>query len=311
MRNFNKTILKIFFILIFFFNISLNSNSYENKILFKVDNEIITTIDLLNEIEYRKLLNDKLNKLEKNRLFEIVKKSLIREKIKKIVTLKFFDTDSINEKNLDLIISQFIKKTNFQSKDHLQKFLSKKDINIETIIEKIKIEVLWNELIVAKFSQNIVIDKSNIRKNILENNIQKNFLLSEIVFDLENENLDEKYNKIKKEIYENGFENAASNFSISDSAKEGGKIGWIKFNSLSDAIKKEILTIKKNEFSRPILIPGGFLILKIEDEKKTNIVTNIDLEVENISREIANKQLNQFSNIYFNKVKKEFDINEL
>ena len=311
MINYKNNILKIFFFFIFFFNVSINSNSYENKILFKVDNEIITTIDLLNEIEYRKLLNDKLNNLEKNKLFEIVKKSLIREKIKKIETSKFFDTDSINEKNLNLIIDQFIKKTNFQSKDHLQKFLSEKDINIETIIEKIKIEVLWNQLIVAKFSQNIVIDKSNIRKNILKNNIQKNFLLSEIVFNLENENLDEKYNKIKKEIYKNGFENAASNFSISDTAKEGGKLGWIKFNSLSEVIKKEILTIKKNEFSKPIVIPGGFLILKIEDEKKTNIVTNIDLEIDNISREMANKQLNQFSNIYFNKVKKEFDIDEL
>ena len=123
--------------------------------------------------------------------------------------------------------------------------------------------------------------------------------------------MDQKYSKIKKEINQNGFENAASTYSISDSSKDGGKLGWIKFNSLSENIKKEILKINKKDFTKPILIPGGFIILKIEDEKNAPIIKDIDTEIENISRTIANNPLNQFTNIYFNKIKKEFEIDEL
>ena len=145
----------------------------------------------------------------------------------------------------------------------------------------------------------------------MKNNLQKEFLLSEIVFDLNNENLIEKFNKIKDEILNNGFENAASIYSISNTANNGGKLGWIKLNSLNKKIKNEILKTKLNNFTDPIVIPGGFVILKIDDQKETEIDIDIDKEVEILSRQIANKQLNQYSNIYFNKVKKEFQINEI
>ena len=141
---------------------------------------------------------------------------------------------------------------------------------------------------------------------------QKRYFLSEIVFNLDKENLDEKFKKIKEAIEKNGFENAATLYSISDSSKTGGKLGWVKFNSLSEVIKKELLKIKKNNFTYPIVIPGGFLILKIEDEEEIKSeIKNIEAEIESISMEMTNKQLNQYSNIYFNKIKKEYEINEL
>ena len=300
----------IIFLLLYFISISEN-HAFQNKIVFKVNNEIVTSIDILNEIEYRKLLNNQLAKLPREKQFEIAKKSLIREKIKKIETSSFFTDVDITDEQYELIIKDLIKKSKLQSKGQLKEVLELKGIKIETIINKIKTEILWNQLIVNKFSKNIKIDKVKIKNDVLKNNVQKNYLLSEIVFNLENLSFDQKYNLIKKEIYENGFENAASNYSISDSSKEGGKLGWIKFSSLSENIKKEILLIEKNEFTKPIVIPGGFLILKINDEKKINIIENIDLEVENISRTIANKQLNQFSTIYLNKIRKEFRIVEL
>ena len=299
-------------IFLFFYFISISENhAFQNKIVFKVNNEIVTSIDIFNEIEYRKLLNNKLAELPSEKQFEIAKKSLIREKIKKIEISNFFIDVDITDEQIELIIKDFIKKSELQSKDQLKEVLELKGIKVETILNKIKTEILWNQLIVNKFSKNIKIDKVKIKNDVLKNNIQKNYLLSEIVFNLEKLSFDEKYNLIKKEIYENGFENAASNYSISDSSKEGGKLGWIKFSSLSENIKKEILMIGKNKFTKPIVIPGGFLILKINDEKDIKVVENIDLEVESISRTIANKQLNQFSTIYFNKIKKEFRIVEL
>ena len=292
------------------FFIFSNAATFENKILFKVNNEIITSLDLLDEIEYIKLLNKKLVKLENEKIFEIAKNSAIREKIKIIELSKFFETLEVEEKYLDLLLEEFKKKLNIKTDKQFNDVLNASDLSVKKIEEKIQIEILWNQLIINKFSKDIKIDKDKIKKNILENNLQKEYLLSEIVFNLDNENLEKKFDIIKKEISNSGFENAASIYSVSNTSNNGGKLGWIKINSLNKKIKKEILGTQIKNYTNPIVIPGGFLILKIEDEKETNIVNDIEKETEIISREIANKQLNQFANIYFNKIKKEAQIDE-
>ena len=292
------------------FFIFSNAATFENKILFKVNNEIITSLDLLDEIEYIQLLNKQLVKLENEKIFEIAKNSAIREKIKIIELSKFFETLEVEEKYLDLLLEEFKKKLNIKTDKQFNDVINASDLSVKKIEEKIQIEILWNQLIINKFSKDIKIDKDKIKKNILENNLQKEYLLSEIVFNLDNENLEKKFDIIKKEISNSGFENAASIYSISNTSNNGGKLGWIKINSLNKKIKKEILKTQIKNYTNPIVIPGGFLILKIEDEKETNIVNDIEKETEIISREIANKQLNQFANIYFNKIKKEAQIDE-
>ena len=292
------------------FFIFSNAATFENKILFKVNNEIITSLDLLDEIEYIQLLNKQLVKLENEKIFEIAKNSAIREKIKIIELSKFFETLEVEEKYLDLLLEEFKKKLNIKTDKQFNDVINASDLSVKKIEEKIQIEILWNQLIINKFSKDIKIDKDKIKENILENNLQKEYLLSEIVFNLDNENLEKKFDLIKKEISNSGFENAASIYSVSNTSNNGGKLGWIKINSLNKKIKKEILKTKIKNYTNPIVIPGGFLILKIEDEKETNIVNDIEKEIEIISREIANKQLNQFANIYFNKIKKEVQIDE-
>ena len=309
-KNNRKYIVNLTIILFYCLFSYSNSNAIENKILFKVNNEIITSLDLLDEIEYIKLLNKQLIKLDNEKIFEIARNSAIREKIKIIELSKFFETLEVEEKYLDLLLEEFKKKLNIKTDKQLNDVINASDLSVKKIEEKIQIEILWNQLIINKFSKDIKIDKDKIKKNILENNLQKEYLLSEIVFNLDNENLEKKFDIIKKEISNSGFENAASIYSISNTSNNGGKLGWIKINSLNKKIKKEILGTQIKNYTNPIVIPGGFLILKIEDEKETNIVNDIEKEIEIISREIANKQLNQFANIYFNKIKKEVIINE-
>ena len=192
-----------------------------------------------------------------------------------------------------------------------EEFLKKKDLEIDFIKKKIEIEILWNQLIVSKFSKEIKLDEKKIRDEILKNNIQKEFLLSEIVFNLEdNQKLEEKLLRIKKDIERSNFSNAALIHSISNSSNNGGNLGWIKFNSLNKKIKDKIKNTFIGNYTKPIVIPGGFLILKIEDQRETDVIENIDKEIEIIKKEIANKQLNQLSNMYFNKIKKEIQFNE-
>ena len=307
-----KKIINFFFIL--FFCISFNSplESVENKIIFKINNQIVTSVDLLNEAEYLKILNNNLNNLPKEKLFDIAKQSLIREIIKKIEANSFFTNPKIEEKFLEPYLNEIIKKTNLKTKDQLRNYIQERGLDLKVLKKKIEIEILWNQLILNKFSKNVKIDREEIKRGLMINTIQKRYFLSEIVFNLDKENLDEKFKKIKDAIEKNGFENAATLYSISDSSRTGGKLGWVKFNSLSEVIKKELLKIKKNNFTYPIVIPGGFLILKIEDEEEIKSeIKNIEAEIESISMEMTNKQLNQYSNIYFNKIKKEYEINEL
>ena len=298
-------------LLIFWFSLSNQVNSFENKILLKIDNEIVTSVDLLNEINYLTMVNSKLNNLEKKTIFEISKNSIIKEKIKLIELSKYFEELNIENEYYDILLNNFIKILNLNSKNELKILVNDLNLPFELIEKKLKVEFFWNQLILSKFSEDVKINEEEIRNKLAQNSYQKEFLISEILFNLEkNEKLSEKFEKIKKEIELNGFGNAALVYSISSSSDNNGKLGWIKNNSLSKKIREEIKKIGLGDFTNPIVIPGGFLILMIAEERQTKIETNIDQELKLITNEIANKQLNQFSNIYLNKIKKEIQINE-
>ena len=307
MKN-NLYLIIIFLITILF---TTKANTLENKILFKINNEIVTSLDILNEIKYLKIINKELQNIESDQLYEISKNSLIKEKIKKIELLKNFKKIEVDEKLLNNVLIGGFKKFNISSDNELADFLKKQKIDPETIKNKIEIEILWNQLIFYKYSNNLKIDRDMIKKDISNKKKQKEFLLSEIIFNLKkDEKLNKKFDSIKKTISDKSFSQAAIIHSISDTARAGGKLGWIKFSSLNQKIKDQITKIDAENFTEPIVIPGGFLILKINQIRDTNIEIDIKKEIEQTVNEIKNNQLNQYSNIYFNKVKKDILINE-
>ena len=187
-----------------------------------------------------------------------------------------------------------------------------KSIDPNLVKKKVTIEILWNQMIYRKFNKNVKIDEELIKNELMKNNTQKEFLLSEILFNLnDNEKINEKYNTIKNDIFEKSFSQAALSHSISNTSNKGGKLGWIKESVLSSKIKNELNEIQVGSFTKPILIPGGFLILKIESIRDTNKDINLESEIKIIVNKKTNEQLNQFSNIYFQKIKKNITINEL
>ncbi len=304
-------ILKIFFI----FLIQFSSNvliAAENKILFKVDNEIITTIDIYNEIKYLKLFNQNFKNLEEIKIFEISKNSMIREKIKEIDLKKRLTSLDIDDDTLNSLILNQTKNIGFSNIKEFKNFLKKNSLEFETIKYKFLIEILWNQFIYEKFINEVKINKIDIKEKILSNNKQIEFHLSEIIFDIKNKNdLNKRLELIQRDIKLKGFENAALIHGISDSANNGGDIGWINLSSLNPKLKKKIEKLEVNEFTDPIVIPGGFIILKLKDKREVERKINIDEEIDKIVKQKVNEQLNQFSIIYFNKVKKNIQINEL
>jgi peptidyl-prolyl cis-trans isomerase SurA len=141
--------------------------------------------------------------------------------------------------------------------------------------------------------------------------MQKNYLLSEIFFNEKNtENLTNKYNQINESIIEIGFENTANKYSQSDSARNGGNIGWVKESQLSEVIKKQIINLKIGENSEIITLPGGFLIIKVNEIKKEKVEKNFEKELKKFILYEKNRQLNQFSIIYFNRIKQNAEYSE-
>ena len=241
-----------------------------------------------------------------------MKKSLIREKIKEIELKKLLKKIEVEEKFLNNVLIDYFRSINIKSISEFENFFISKDINPNLIKKKISIEMLWNQLIYSKFKQNVKIDRESIQNELSNNVKKKEFLLSEILFNInESEKLNDKIVLLKKEIKEKGFSQTALTYSVSDTSNKGGKLGWVNETILSQKIKNEVKKIKVGDHTKPIVIPGGFLIIKIEDIRELDNSSDLNDEIEKIIKERTNEQLNQFSNIYFNKIKKDMVINEL
>ena len=311
----NKIKLFIFILLLLIFNNKLVFSKNEIKILLKIDNEIITNIDVENEKKYLIALNNKLNEIPISQLNNIAKESLIKEIVKKNELKKFFDLTKTNE-YAEKMAKNFYKRLNFKNEKEFELYLNNFNVKKKFVIEKIKHESLWNQMIYERFRYQINIDEKKLRQ-ILQKKINENeykneeYDISEILFELNsNENLDNKLNIIKKTINELGFESTSNIYSISPSSKFGGKIGWIEKSKLSEVLLKEIINIKKNELSKPIQTNNGYLIIRLNDKRVVNKEINFEDELNNLVSFEKDKQYNQISNIFYNKIKQNTYISE-
>ena len=301
-------------ILIFLFVlICVQSQSIEIKIIHNIQNEIITNIDIKNEFKYLVAINNSLKELDKEKILKISNESVIREKIKKIEISKNFKEIKLNEDYSKYLLKNIYSKLNLKSINEFEIYLKNYDLKIIDIEKKITIDALWNELIIKKYSSKVVINEAAIKKELLKNSkIQtKEYQLSEIIFEVENkEEIEKKYKEIVKSINEIGFENSAATYSFSESAKIGGDIGWINENSLNNNIRKNISSLKVGEFTKPIILSNGILILKLINTKNLETTIDIENELKKAIKYERSRQLNQYSKIYYNKIKKNLDFNE-
>jgi len=289
------------------------AQSIETKIIHNIQNEIITNIDIKNEFKYLVALNNSLNELDKEKILNISNESIIREKIKKIEISKNFKELKLNEDYYALLLKNIYSRLNLKSISDFEMYLKDYGLVISDIKKKITIDALWNELIIRKYGTKVTINEKKIKKDILTNSkIQsKEYQLSEIIFEVVNkEQIKKKYKEVVKSINEIGFENSAAIYSFSESAKIGGDIGWINENSLNNNIKKNIRGLKIGEFTKPIILSNGILILKLINTKNSETTVDIENELRKAIDYERNRQLNQYSKIYYNKIKKNLDFDE-
>ena len=305
-----RKILAIFVLFIFSSNYSFGLNI---EIKTKIDNSIITNIDIENEIKYLVFLNPKLNVLDKKEKINIAKNSLIREVIKEKELKKFFKIDK-KYNFVDQIEKKLLLEKNL-NKNELVEILNANHMDYFEFRKKLKMETLWNQLIYKKYIKNVKIDKKNLRKRIIDQfkNAEKKYEynLSEIVFEQKiNESLETTIKQINRSIESIGFENTANLVSISNTSKNGGLIGWINELQISKKLKVKIKKLQINAISEPIKIPNGYLMIKLNDKKEFNQNIDIEKELEKLINYETNNQLNNFSIIFYKRLKQNIKVNE-
>ena len=301
--------------LIILLTLSLKSYSNENiHIVYKVNNQIITNADIEKEYQYLISLNNQIKNLDKVKVLEISKESALKEKIKKIELAKYFDLETL-DLNIDIYLQNFYKNLNINSDTEFKQYLKGNNMSLDYVKTKIQIEILWNQLIYDRYIAQINIDRDELKKKLDEasNGLnQKIYSLSEILFDKENNSsFEKKLENIGQSISEIGFNNTANIYSISDSSKFGGKIGWVDEKKLSKKIIQELQSLEAGQYTKPIQTGSSFLILKIEEIKYEKAMFNEDEELNKMIQFETSKQLDQFSKIFYNKVKINSLIDEL
>ena len=296
----------IFLILIFFLFTNFSYSKIDLKIIMKINNQIVTSYDIEKESNYLLALNPRLNEINKNDLLKLAKKSMVKEMIRKSEILKYKEINLDNPRN-ENILRNIMLNLDFSNQQQFESYLNDFDISIDDLRKKIGIENEWKNLVYSKYSTSIKIDKENLINQIDRSSKEEfsiEYNLSEIVF-IKNQNisLKDQSKKILESIEINGFENTANLYSISDSSKVGGKIGWVKKNNLSLEINNELENLKVNSYSDPIKIDNNYLILKINDIKEITVKVDKQKELDKMVMIETSKQLDKFSNIFYNKIK--------
>ena len=286
----------IFFVFFFLFDNSNYLKSKEIKILTKIGDQIITNIDIENEYKYLISLNNDYKKLEKEKIFNFAKSSILREKIKETELQNYFEL-GVQDTFLNDKIGELYKSLGFSDSKKFQEYLNQFDLRIEDVAKKIEIELKWNKLIYDKYKDQIVINEEILKKKIIDASKNKNlYNLSELIFSYKTEKKNkEKLAEILKNIEEVGFENTVLIFSEAETRKNSGNIGWINELSLSKAILEKLKKIDVSEITEPIQIQNAILILKLNDKKKADISSiNLNEELRKLIKFETNKQLNTF-----------------
>ncbi len=305
---------KILFSLILLISFIQEGVATNVKIKAFVNDQIITNIDIEKEAEYLKILNPSLSQLEKVKIIELSKLSLINETIKKKEILKFIDLDNVKNKFLNDYFEELYKKLNYQSQSEFIKDLElKKTYSVNEIMNKINIELFWNEIIYNRYNKLIIINENDLKKKIenMKNTERTEYNLSEIVFTKKKDiSLNDQIERIKSSINSIGFENTANIFSISQSSKFGGDIGWINENNLSKKILKNLKLLNEGEISKSMNIGNNYLILKVNKIRTNKIYLDKEKELKKLIEFEKNKELKKFSKIFFDKAKINYLISE-
>ena len=288
--------------LIFIFSFSNLNSKISSTIVVKVGNSLVTSSDLENEvltyliINQREITQENANDYKKFALKNMINKLIKQNEIKKY---KITDYNMDDLRNYQKSIA---KKFNTDI-NGLKKIFAQNNIDYSSFVQKYKTELLWNTLIYAIYKNQINVNIFDVENEIISETItkQEEYNLSEITI-LRSKYDKNKLNEILNLAKNKSFELAAKKFSVSDTAKKGGLIGWIKRESLSKENLEKIKNLNVNEISEPIFTRNNVLLLKVNNVKMNKKIEKTNLLKEKILNKKKEDKLNMFSRSHFSNV---------
>ena len=277
-----------------------------------IGNKPITQSDIVDEIKIILILNNQSYSEEnRDQLHELAVRSTVKRTVQKI-ELERNNYFNLNEADLQKELARLASNL-FIDINTLKNLCESNELDFSKIEDQVKTELYWNSLIFEIYKHNLNINQEEIEDK-LKLNQNKNkineYLMSEIVISkVENDKMDLEIEKLKNKIEVEGFEKTAKELSISESGLNGGDLGWINENIMSDKIKSVLIKTQIGNLSSPVILDNGILIFKVRDKRE--IDQNISLE--EIKNELINaeksKILNMHSMSHYDKVRRSISIN--
>ena len=293
-----EKILKKFVIFFFLLNFeSLALGVIQNKILIKIENEIISSYELKNKINTLIVLSNKeVNQSNIDRIKKIAVNELINLKMKKIELAKY--NLEIDRNNLNSYLNKI-------SSGNIQEFKNKFKINnldYNFYLDEIKTQLTWQKLIFSLYKDKVIIEEKEINddleKSLKLNSTIKEYNLSEMDILLDNiTDLSKKLSEINFQIQNYGFEETAKQFSGSYSASEGGRLGWLSEKSLSNKILNKVNKLTINEISDPIISGNSLMLIKLNNVRVKQVQ---NLNTEDLRKSIIKQRKNELFSLYSN-----------
>jgi len=262
-----------------------------------VGNQAITKSDIVNEIKVILILNnisysdEKRDELQKMAIKAIVRRTVKEFELNKYSFLEYSITDFNNELN------RLADRINMDV-ETLKNICAANNLDFLIVEQQIKIELLWNSLMFHLFKNRLTINSNEIEDQLKLNQNKKNileFLISEIVIkSMPQEEFESKINELKLKIEVEGFENTAMNESISQTAVNGGDLGWLNENEISTKFRSKIFNTPTGGISEPIILQEGVLIFKVRDRREKNNT----MSLEELKNELVNTEKSKILNMY-------------
>ena len=284
------------------------ANTEINDSLFMtIGNKAIAQSDIVNEIKILLILNNEsYNQEKRDKLQKLSVQSIIKRKVKEIEIERnnFFE---FNKKDLNDELIRLANNLNVDV-DTLKNICESNELDFAIIEKNIIIELAWNSLIFQLYKNNLTINSDEINEKLkLHKNKKKieEYLISEIlILPIEKDMIESEIKKLTNEIENEGFEEVAKRVSISESAINGGNLGWLNENSISEKIKPTIVNTPVGELSKPILLPEGILLFKISDKRKIELNLSLEEQKNELVRLEKIKILQMHSLSHYDKVRR-------
>ncbi len=291
----------------FFFLLDFETSVYgaiQNKILIKIENEIISSYELKNKINTLIVLSNKeVNQSNIDKIKNVAVNQLINLKMKKIELAKY---------NLEIDRNNINSYLNKISSGNIQEFKNKFKVNnldYNFYLDEVKTQLTWQKLIFSLYKDKVVIEEKvindDLEKSLKLNSTIKEYNLSEMDILLDNNtDLNKKLSELNFQIQNYGFEETAKQLSESYSASDGGRLGWLSEKSLSKKILNTVNKLKINEISDPIISGNSLMLIKLNNVRVKQ-VENLNTEKlrKNIIEQRKNELFSLYSNSHLSKIK--------